>query len=60
MATLNEAAGIPRTMPVPGVDIQLALDDLISNEEGMRFQGLAVVLAKKTLARFDCMRAQEG
>src|ERR1039458_4602159 len=28
-------------------DIEKALDDLISNEEGMRFQGLAVVLAKK-------------
>jgi hypothetical protein len=28
-------------------DIEKALDDLISNEEGMRFQGLAVVLAKQ-------------
>jgi hypothetical protein len=28
-------------------DIERALDDLISNEEGMKFQGLAVVLAKK-------------
>jgi hypothetical protein len=28
-------------------DIQKALDDLISNEEGMRFQGLAAILAKK-------------
>jgi len=28
-------------------DIGRALDDLISNEEGMRFQGLAVVLARK-------------
>jgi hypothetical protein len=28
-------------------DVQRALDDLISNEEGMKFQGLAVVLAKK-------------
>ena len=27
-------------------DIERALDDLISNEEGMKFQGLAVVLAK--------------
>lgn len=27
-------------------DIERALDELISNEEGMRFQGLAVVLAK--------------
>ena len=28
-------------------DIERALDELISNEEGMRFQGLAVVLAKQ-------------
>lgn len=28
-------------------DIEKALADLISNEEGMTFQGLAVVLAKK-------------
>jgi hypothetical protein len=28
-------------------DIEGALDDLISNEEGMRFQGLAVVLSKQ-------------
>ena len=28
-------------------DIERALEDLISNEEGMRFQGLAVVLAKQ-------------
>jgi hypothetical protein len=28
-------------------DLERALDDLISNEEGMKFQGLAVVLAKK-------------
>src|SRR5216683_1324272 len=34
-------------MAVLRPDIQRALDDLISNEEGMRFQGLAVVLAKK-------------
>lgn len=27
--------------------IERALDDLISNEEGMRFQGLAVILAKQ-------------
>ena len=27
--------------------IERALDDLISNGEGMRFQGLAVILAKK-------------
>jgi len=28
-------------------DIERALDKIISNEEGMRFQGLAVVLAKQ-------------
>jgi hypothetical protein len=34
-------------MTVLRTGIQRALDDLISNEEGMKFQGLAVVLAKK-------------
>src|SRR5579864_9743804 len=34
-------------MTVLRSDIERALDDLISNEEGMRFQGLAVVLAKQ-------------
>jgi hypothetical protein len=34
-------------MTVLRADIERALDDLISNEEGMRFQGLAVVLAKQ-------------
>lgn len=34
-------------MTVLRSDIERALDDLISNEEGMKFQGLAVVLAKK-------------
>jgi hypothetical protein len=34
-------------MTVLRVDIERALDDLISNEEGMRFQNLAVVLAKQ-------------
>lgn len=33
-------------------DIERALDDLISNEEGMRFQGLAVVLAKQKWPQF--------
>src|ERR1700752_4033111 len=33
-------------MTVLRTDIQRALDDLISNEGGMKFQGLAVVLAK--------------
>jgi hypothetical protein len=34
-------------MTVLRSDIERALDDLISNEEGMRFQGLAVVLSKQ-------------
>jgi len=34
-------------MTVFRTDIENALDELISNEEGMRFQGLAVVLAKQ-------------
>lgn len=34
-------------MTVLRVDIERALADLVSNEEGMRFQGLAVVLAKQ-------------
>jgi hypothetical protein len=34
-------------MTVLRTEIQKALDELISNEEGMKFQGLAVVLAKK-------------
>ena len=34
-------------MIVLRTDIERTLDDLISNEEGMRFQGLAVVLAKQ-------------
>jgi hypothetical protein len=34
-------------MTVLRTDIEKALDELISNEEGMRFQGLAVVLAKQ-------------
>ena len=37
-------------------DIEKALDDLITNEEGMRFQGLAVVLAK---SRWPHLIAQE-
>ncbi len=32
---------------VERIDIERALDDLISNEEGMRFQGLAVALAQQ-------------
>ena len=34
-------------MPVLRSDIERALDDLISNEEGMRFQGLALICAKE-------------
>jgi hypothetical protein len=39
-------------MIVLRTDIERALDDLISNEEGMRFQGLAVVLAKQHWPEF--------
>ena len=34
-------------MPPQRIDIERALDELISQEAGMRFQGLAVVLAKQ-------------
>ena len=34
-------------MPILRTDIERALDELTSQEEGMRFQGLAVVLGKK-------------
>lgn len=34
-------------MPILRSDIEKALDEIISNEQGMAFQGLAVVLAKK-------------
>ena len=34
-------------MAIQRIDIEHALDDLISEEEGMRFQGLAVVLGKQ-------------
>lgn len=34
-------------MAVPRTNIEKALDEIISYEEGMRFQGLAVVLGKK-------------
>jgi hypothetical protein len=33
-------------MTVHRTDIEKALDELISNEEGMKFQGLGVILAK--------------
>lgn len=33
-------------MTVLRTDIEMALDDLVSNKEGMRFQGFAVVLGK--------------
>jgi hypothetical protein len=36
-----------KSMAVLRSDIEKALDELISNEEGMRFQGLAVVVAKQ-------------
>ena len=34
-------------MAILRTDIERALDELASQEEGMRFQGLAVVLGKK-------------
>jgi len=34
-------------MPIQRTDIERALDELISHEEGLRFQALAVVLAKQ-------------
>jgi hypothetical protein len=37
-------------MTVHRTEIERALDEIISNEEGMRFQGLAVVLAKQKWA----------
>ena len=37
----------PIRMAILRTDIERALDDLASQEEGMRFQGLAVVLGKK-------------
>lgn len=47
-------------MPVLRADIQRALDDLISNEGGMKFQGLAVVLAKKRWPDFiACERKKD-
>jgi hypothetical protein len=36
-----------KSMAVLRSDIEKALDEMISNEEGMRFQGLAVALAKQ-------------
>ncbi|MCK4789550.1 MAG: hypothetical protein KAV87_37765, partial [Desulfobacteraceae bacterium] len=35
-----------KNMAIYRTDIEKALDEMISNEEGMRFQGLAVVLSK--------------
>src|SRR5262245_55051335 len=37
----------PLLLAILRTDIERALDDLASQEEGMRFQGLAVVLGKK-------------
>jgi hypothetical protein len=41
---------------VERIDIERALDDLISNEEGMRFQGLAVALVKRWPELITCER----
>ena len=47
-------------MNVLRFDIERALDDMISNEEGMRFQGLAVVLAKQRWPEFiACERKKD-
>jgi hypothetical protein len=47
-------------MAVQRTDIEKALDELISNEEGMRFQGIAVVLAKQQWPEFiACERKKD-
>jgi hypothetical protein len=47
-------------MTVLRSDIVRALDDMISNEEGMRFQALAVVLAKQRWPEFiACERKKD-
>jgi hypothetical protein len=47
-------------MTVLRSDIESALDDMISNEEGMRFQSLAVVLAKQRWPEFvACERKKD-
>ena len=47
-------------MTVLRSDIERALDDMISNEEGMRFQGLAVALAKQRWPEFiACERKKD-
>ena len=47
MNAVRLLAAARNRMAVLRSDIERALDDLISNEDGMKFQGLAVVLAKK-------------
>ncbi len=39
--------------------VELALDELVSNQEGMRFQGLAVVLAKLRWPEFIACERQK-
>lgn len=41
------AESVSNVITILRSDIERALEDLISNEEGMRFQGLAVILAKQ-------------
>ena len=36
-----------KNMTIHRTDIEKALDEMISNEEGMRFQGLAVAVWKR-------------
>jgi hypothetical protein len=45
-------------MTVPRSVVELALDELVSNQEGMRFQGLAVVLAKLRWPEFIACERQ--
>jgi hypothetical protein len=48
-AEVDEMTGQGNT-PTLRSEIESALDEIISNEEGMRFQGLAVILAKQRWA----------
>jgi hypothetical protein len=48
-------------MAILRVDIEIALNEVIANEEGMRFQALAVVLAKqKWQDLVACERHKDG
>ena len=47
-------------MPVLRTHIESALDELVSQEEGMRFQGLAVVLGKQRWPELIAHPRKEG